>query len=108
MFMVICDVLQALNAADESIRVLPTVYKSWVRVGDAFKAIQRSVIHTYTHRHSKIDADIGFSLCVPTPLYLNSDCHNGGWWMDWLDALSVSTHTHTHAHTTAGVTALYG
>jgi hypothetical protein len=24
-------------------------------------------------------------------MYLTSDCHNFGWWMDWLDALSVST-----------------
>jgi hypothetical protein len=24
-----------------------------------------------------------------------SDCHNFGWWMDWLDAVSVSTHLHT-------------
>jgi hypothetical protein len=38
-------VLQALQAAQESVRVLPTVYKSWVRVGDAFKAIQRWVVH---------------------------------------------------------------
>jgi hypothetical protein len=25
-------------------------------------------------------------------MYLTSDCHNFGWWMAWLDALSVSTH----------------
>jgi tetratricopeptide (TPR) repeat protein len=34
-------VLQALQAAVESIRVLPTVSKSWVRLGDAYKAVQR-------------------------------------------------------------------
>jgi hypothetical protein len=28
-----------------------------------------------------------FSLCVPTHIYLTPDCHNLGWWMDWLDAL---------------------
>jgi hypothetical protein len=27
-----------------------------------------------------------------TDTHLTSDCHNFGWWMDWLDAHSVSTH----------------
>jgi hypothetical protein len=31
------------------------------------------------------------TLCVPTPLHLTLDCHNFGWWMHWLDALSVLT-----------------
>ena len=35
---------------------------------------------------------IRFSLCVHTHMYLTSGCHNFGWWMDWLDAHSVSTH----------------
>ena len=25
---------------------------------------------------------------------LNFDCHNFGWWMDWLDAMSVLTHVY--------------
>jgi hypothetical protein len=43
--------------------------------------------------HNLYDANIRFSLCVHTHMYPTSDCHNFGWWMDWLDALSVSTHT---------------
>ena len=37
------------------------------------------------------DANISFSLCVHTHLYLTSDCHNFGWWMHWLDELSLYT-----------------
>jgi hypothetical protein len=32
-----------------------------------------------------------FLLCVHTHLYLTSDCHNLGWWMHWLDELSLYT-----------------
>jgi hypothetical protein len=31
------------------------------------------------------------NVCHTTHMYLTSDFHNFGWWMDWLDALSVST-----------------
>jgi hypothetical protein len=52
------------------------------------------------------DANIRFSLCVHTHMYLTSDCHNFGWWMDWLDALSVSTHMRIHkSHKKAAVAA---
>lgn len=40
-------VLQALRAAEESLAVIPTVHKSWVRMGDAFTAIQRWVQGPY-------------------------------------------------------------
>ena len=29
-------------------------------------------------------------------MYLTSDCRNFGWWMDWLDALSVSTQAYSY------------
>ena len=35
-----------------------------------------------------------WQLNIHTHMYLTSDCHNFGWWMDWLDALSVSIHEH--------------
>jgi hypothetical protein len=43
------------------------------------------------------DTNIRFSLCVHTHMYLTSGCHNFGWWMDCLDAHSVSAHAMPYA-----------
>ena len=65
---------------------------------DSHTLVVSCIVLTLLHgRHATVTAP------RPPPHTQRHNCHNFGWWMDWLDALSVSTQPYSHPPGRVGI-----
>jgi cytochrome c-type biogenesis protein CcmH/NrfG len=76
---------QALHAAEESVKADPTVAKSWCRLGDAYRALDRwqlaHLAYTAARELSSQDPDlqVGSRVCLCVCMFPGKRRGSGSW-----------------------------